>query len=132
MDQTSPDVSCAQKAARLAHEGAVFGNDRGLIAARRVEVMQHSRTLGPSNPLAAQVFEQGFAMDEAQRGVPQRCGLGAQHPVVGDLAHETGVFVFPQLPGLRTLRQPMRYPLLIAIVTAQRSFDPIRGFTHEP
>src|ERR1700678_164460 len=121
----------ARVAARLAHVAAVLRDDGVLKAAGGVEIVQYPSPLHASHLAAPQVFEQRLAVNQPKRGLPQCRRLSAQHPVLSDLAHETGMLVFPQLPSPRIFRNAASHQVLLVVLAIQRALDPISGFAHE-
>ncbi len=89
------------------------------------------RALVAAHRILAQIFEQRLAVNQAQRGVPERRGLRAQDAVIGDLAHQARVLALPQLPSLRILEDALRDQVLSVIVAVQGNFDSIGRFAHQ-
>ncbi len=78
-----------------------------------------------------QIFEQRLAVNQAQAGLPERRRLDPQNAVVGDVAHESPMLVFPELPSRGVLGQAVCNQSFFGVAAMQRELDPVRGFAHE-
>ena len=103
-DQFGAKMARAQKARRLAHIDRVFGDDGVLIQQRAMEVRNDPGARVAAHVVLLQIFEQRLAVNQPQRGMPQRHRLIAQHHKVGHLPHQARSARVPRRARTRASR----------------------------